>query len=104
MQKPRSRRENTKPVKITEQLVRSLPKVLLHDHLDGGLRPETVIDLAKNHKVTLPEEDPVKLAQWFHRGANTGNLREYLNGFKVTTDVMQTEEALTRVAFEMMED
>jgi adenosine deaminase len=104
MQKSSEPRGSTKPVKITEQLVRSLPKALLHDHLDGGLRPETIVELARAHKVTLPEEDPAKLAQWFHQGANKGNLREYLKGFKVTTEVMQTEEALTRVAFEMMED
>jgi adenosine deaminase len=104
MEKPSKHRDRTEQLKITEQLVRSLPKVLLHDHLDGGLRPETVIELAGARKVTLPEEDPAKLAQWFHQGAKTGNLREYLKGFKVTTEVMQTEDALTRVAFEMMED
>jgi adenosine deaminase len=89
---------------LTEELVRGLPKALLHDHLDGGLRPSTVIELARSHTVKLPETDPVRLAKWFHEGANRGSLREYLKGFKVTTDVMQTEEALTRVAFEMMED
>jgi adenosine deaminase len=104
MPKPSENNEGTKPVKITEQLLRSIPKVLLHDHLDGGLRPETVVELARAHKVALPEEDPVQLSRWFHEGANKGNLREYLKGFKVTTQVMQTEEALTRVAFEMMED
>jgi adenosine deaminase len=99
-----AQRNDTGSFEISEDVVRSLPKVLLHDHLDGGLRPETVVELAKDQKVSLPDENPARLAKWFHEGANKGNLREYLKGFKVTTGVMQTEDALTRVAFEMMED
>jgi adenosine deaminase len=89
----------------TEQIIRSVPKVLLHDHLDGGLRPQTVIDLAKelNYK-KLPTTDPAELAEWFHRGANKGNLVEFLQGFEHTVAVMQTKEGLTRIAYEMMED
>jgi adenosine deaminase len=82
-----------------------MPKVLLHDHLDGGLWPATVIELAKKQKYTkLPTEDPDELAAWFHRGASRGSLALYLEGFAHTTGVMQTEEALERVAYEMMED
>ncbi len=89
----------------TEEIIKSVPKVLLHDHLDGGLRPQTVIDLAKELKYNkLPTNDPVELAHWFHRGANKGNLVEYLQGFQHTTAVMQTKESLERVAYEMMED
>ena len=89
----------------TEEIIRSVPKVLLHDHLDGGLRAETVIDLAKSVKYNkLPTKDPVELAALFHRGANKGNLVEYLQGFEHTTAVMQTKEGLERVAYEMMED
>ncbi len=89
----------------TEEIIRNVPKVLLHDHLDGGLRPETVIDLAKEMKYAkLPTTDPGELAEWFHRGANKGNLVEYLQGFEHTCAVMQTKESLTRVAYEMMED
>jgi adenosine deaminase len=89
----------------TEEIIRSVPKVLLHDHLDGGLRPQTVIDLAKETKYNkLPTQDPAELAQWFHRGANKGNLVEYLQGFEHTCAVMQTKEALERTAYEMMED
>jgi len=89
----------------TEQIIQSVPKVLLHDHLDGGLRPETIIELAKEIKYTkLPTTDPVELAEWFHRGANKGNLVEYLQGFEHTCAVMQTKEALTRVSYEMMQD
>ena len=89
----------------TEEIIKSAPKVLLHDHLDGGLRPETIIELAKDLKYEkLPTSDPSELAVWFHRGANKGNLVEYLQGFEHTIAVMQTKEGLKRVAFEMMED
>jgi len=88
-----------------EQKVKSVPKVLLHDHLDGGLRPQTIIELAKEMGYKkLPTNNPVELSEWFHRGANRGNLIEYLQGFEHTTAVMQTKEALERVAYEMMED
>lgn len=89
----------------TEEIIRSVPKVLLHDHLDGGLRPATIIELAKEMKYTkLPTNDPGELAEWFHRGANKGNLVEYLQGFEHTCAVMQNKEALERIAYEMMED
>ena len=92
-------------MRITERFIRTLPKVLLHDHLDGGLRPRTIIELAKDHGYTdLPTTDPGDLASWFHRGARRGSLPLYLEGFSHTTAVMQTEEALERVAYEMMED
>lgn len=89
----------------TEKILRSIPKVLLHDHLDGGLRPQTVIELASDCNYNkLPTKDPEELADWFHRGANKGNLVEYLQGFEHTTAVMQSKDALIRVAYEMMED
>jgi adenosine deaminase len=89
----------------TEEVIRSVPKVLLHDHLDGGLRAQTIIELADDqHYKKLPTRDPNELAEWFHRGANKGNLVEYLEGFEHTCGVMQTKEALERVAYEMMED
>ena len=88
-----------------EQIIRTAPKVLLHDHLDGGLRPQTIINLAKDLRYNkLPTKDPVVLGEWFHRGANKGNLVEYLQGFEHTTAVMQTKEALEQTAYEMMED
>ncbi len=84
---------------------RKLPKVLLHEHLDGGLRPSTVVELAKeNGYIGLPTEDAGELAAWFHRGAQKGNLPEYLEGFAHTSGVMQTEESLERVAYEFLED
>jgi adenosine deaminase len=89
----------------TEEVIRALPKVLLHDHLDGGLRPQTVIELAEKLSYKeLPTKDPNELADWFHRGANQGNLVEYLKGFKHTCAVMQSKYSLERVAYEMMED
>ena len=85
--------------------IRSLPKVLLHEHLDGGLRPSTVIELASELGYDgLPTTDPKELAAWFHRGAQRGNLPEYLEGFQHTIAVMQTAESLERVAFEFIED
>lgn len=89
----------------TDKIIQEVPKVLLHDHLDGGLRPDTIIDLAKEQKYKkLPTSDSKKLARWFHRGANKGNLVEYLQGFEHTCALMQTKESLERVAYEMMED
>jgi adenosine deaminase len=92
-------------VKLDKELLRTLPKVLLHEHLDGVLRPQTVVELAKDAGYAgLPTADPQALAQWFHRGANQGSLSKYLEGFAHTIAVMQTEEALERVAYEQAED
>ena len=92
-------------MKIDTTFIRTLPKVLLHDHLDGGLRPQTIVDLAKDQRYTaLPTTDASDLARWFHRGAQRGSLPMYLEGFAHTCGVMQTAEALERVAYEMMED
>ncbi len=88
-----------------EEIIRGVPKVQLHDHLDGGLRTQTIIDLAKEIKYNkLPTSDSGELAEWFHRGANKGNLVEYLQGFEHTIAVMQTKESLFRIAYEMIED
>src|SRR6058998_1764362 len=92
-------------MKFTTEFVRNLPKVLLHDHLDGGLRPETIIELAKSsHYDQLPSINAAELAQWFHSNAACGSLPQFLQGFEYTCGVMQTEEALERVAYEMLED
>jgi len=92
-------------VRLAEAFIRSLPKVLLHDHLDGGVRPRTIVELARESKYAgLPTQDPAALATWFHRGATRGSLSLYLEGFAHTCGVMQTAEALERVAYEMMED
>ena len=92
-------------MKLDRRVLQSLPKVLLHEHLDGVLRPTTVVGLAKNANYTgLPTEDPAALARWFHEGANQASLPKYLEGFRHTIAVMQTEESLERVAYEQAED
>ncbi len=86
-------------------LLRQAPKVVLHDHLDGGLRPSTVIELAEAGGYTnLPTTDPDELADWFHRGADRRNLGLYLETFEHTVGVMQTTEACHRVAAECAAD
>ncbi|MFS3128260.1 adenosine deaminase [Nocardioides sp. Bht2] len=85
-------------------VVRAAPKVLLHDHLDGGLRPETVAELAAEIGHPLPVSDPGKLGVWFAEAADSGSLERYLETFQHTVAVMQTPEALTRVARECVED
>jgi adenosine deaminase len=92
-------------MKFDRSVLQSLPKVLLHDHLDGGLRPATIIELAKAQLYDqLPSDNPEELARWFHQGANQGSLPKYLEGFAHTIAVMQTQEALERVAYEQAED
>jgi adenosine deaminase len=92
-------------MKLDRKLLQSLPKVLLHEHLDGALRPQTVVELARDAGyVELPTTDPKALAEWFHQGANHGSLAKYLEGFSHTIAVMQTEEALERVDYEQAED
>ncbi len=89
----------------THEEIRSVPKVLLHDHLDGGVRPQTVIDLARQTGYdALPTQDPQKLERHLMRGANRRNLDLYLETFAHTVGVMQTPQALSRVARECAED
>ena len=92
-------------MKLDRNVLKSLPKVLLHEHLDGVLRPNTIIDLARATGYSeLPTKDPEQLAKWFHQGTKQGSLAKYLEGFQHTIAVMQTEEALERVAYEQAED
>ena len=88
---------------LTADLIRRAPKVLLHDHLDGGLRPETVAELAAGIGHLLPAA-PADLGTWFRDSADSGSLERYLETFDHTVAVMQTEEALERVARECVED
>ncbi|MFI8518398.1 adenosine deaminase [Streptomyces sp. NPDC085481] len=85
----------------TADQIRRAPKVLLHDHLDGGLRPGTIIELAQAQGYdSLPETEPDKLGIWFREAADSGSLERYLETFAHTCAVMQTREALVRVAAE----
>src|SRR5689334_12747354 len=92
------------PPLTLENIVRA-PKVLLHDHLDGGLRPATVVELAETVGYPgLPTTDAGELGRWFRDAADSGSLESYLETFAHTCGVMQTEEALVRVAAECAED
>ena len=84
--------------------IRKLPKISLHDHLDGGLRPQTIIELAEEIGLELPATNAEDLNRWFLDSANSGSLVEYLKTFDITTAVMQTKHGLTRVAREFVED
>jgi adenosine deaminase len=89
----------------TLEQIRAVPKVLLHDHLDGGLRPGTIIELATETGYDgLPTTDPDELTQVLTAGAHRGHLNLYLDAFRHTVGVMQTPEALRRVAAECAED
>jgi adenosine deaminase len=90
---------------LTLDTIRQAPKALLHDHLDGGLRPTTVVDLAAEYGYgALPTTDPVELAAWFRRGADRQSLELYLETFAHTVGVMQERDAIIRVAAECAED
>lgn len=92
-------------MKMEQSVLKKVPKVVLHEHLDGVLRPQTVVDLAQDAGYSeLPTRDADALARWFHQGANRGSLAKYLEGFNHTIAVMQAEEALERVAYEQAED
>jgi len=92
-------------IPITPEAVLGAPKVLLHDHLDGGLRPATVVELARQTGYDeLPTGDAAALAGWFRDAADSGSLERYLETFAHTVGVMQTPEALHRVAAECAED
>lgn len=84
--------------------IAKLPKVVLHDHLDGGLRASTILELAGEIGHELPADNAHDLAQWFEDAANSGSLVRYLETFAHTIAVMQTATQLRRVAREMVED
>jgi adenosine deaminase len=88
------------PLSFFEQL----PKTDLHVHLDGSLRLETILELAKERRIELPSTNPDELRKAMNLGQNCGSLVEYLKAFDVTLRVLQTEDALFRVAYELAED
>ena len=90
---------------LPEDVVRRAPKVLLHDHLDGGLRPATIVELAAETGYdALPTTDVEELGRWFVEAADSGSLVRYLETFAHTVGVMQTQAALVRVAAECAQD
>ncbi len=84
--------------------IQTLPKISLHDHLDGGLRPATILELAAGIGHELPASDAASLGAWFRESADSGSLERYLETFDHTIAVMQTREGLIRVAREFVED
>jgi adenosine deaminase len=89
---------------VTEELLRALPKTDLHCHLDGSLRLTTLLDLAEKQKIRLPADTPEGLAKAIHMGETCASLEDYLVAFDVTLAVLQKEEALYRVAYELASD
>ncbi|MFH9661074.1 adenosine deaminase [Streptomyces sp. NPDC017248] len=90
--------------RIDTETLRRLPKAVLHDHLDGGLRPATVVELADAAGHTLPTTDPAELAAWYVEAADSGDLVRYIATFEHTLAVMQTREGLLRTAEEYVLD
>ncbi|WP_377103916.1 adenosine deaminase [Propionicimonas sp. T2.31MG-18] len=86
------------------EVCRAMPKVALHDHLDGGLRPATILEEARAIGHPLPADSPQALADWFYGAADSGSLERYLETFTHTIAVMQTADQLRRVAREFVED
>jgi adenosine deaminase len=90
---------------LSPEIIRAAPKVLLHDHLDGGLRPGTIVDLAREHGYTkLPTTNVDDLAAWIRRGADRLSLALYLETFEHVVGVLQHRDAIARVAAECVED
>lgn len=87
-----------------DALARAMPKVLLHEHLDGSLRVATLFELMRSRGLAVPAATVAGLARWFDARAHAGSLAEYLRGFALTVGAMATPDALSRVAFEAAED
>src|ERR1700749_650599 len=92
------------PRPVSLELIEKLPKTDLHVHLDGSLRLSTILELAKERNIALPSNDPKELARFMNLGSHCGSLVEYLKAFDVTLPVLQHEDALARVAYELAED
>ncbi len=91
-------------MKINTDLVRRLPKVELHCHLDGSLRPTTMLDIAAKEKVELPASNPEDLHRLLAIGKHRGSLEDYIRRFDITLSVLQSPTSLERAAYELIED
>jgi len=91
-------------VEVSHELLKALPKTDLHCHLDGSLRLKTILELAEQQKIRLPADDEQGLAKAIHQGEVCKNLEDYLVAFDITLSVLQTEDALYRVAYELALD
>lgn len=97
-------KEATPEIKLTREFVKSLPKAELHCHLDGSMRVETIMDIAKRENVKLPSNDLKQLKKILEVGMECKSLEEYLRPFDITAEVLQSEYALTRATYELAED
>lgn len=91
-------------MKVDSNFWQNMPKVVLHEHLDGNLRPETLLELCRARGVALPANTPEGLQLWIHAQANSGSLERYVAAFGLTVAAMATPEACERVAFEAVQD
>jgi adenosine deaminase len=89
---------------VSDLDLRALPKAVLHDHLDGGVRPQTVLDLSRERGIEPPAPSAEGIADWFADAADSGSLPRYLETFSRVLELMQTPESLRRVAREFVED
>ncbi len=98
------KKKSSKKIELTREFIKSLPKAELHCHLDGSMRVETIMDIAKRDNIKLPSNDIDEMRKILEVGMGCKSLEEYLRPFDITAEVLQTEENLTRATYELAED